>query len=64
MLMDLVISDARLRGREDPVDIGVANGRIAELAPVNSLRGAREIRADGGLATSSFVEPHCHLDRR
>ena len=63
MSMDLVVSNARLRGREDLVDIGIADGRIAVLAPVNSLSAAREIRAEGGLVTSSFVEPHCHIDK-
>lgn len=52
-----------MRGRVDPVDVGIAQGRIAALAPVNSLSAAREICANGGLVTPSFVEPHCHLDK-
>ena len=35
--MDLVISNARLRGRDDLVDVGVANGRIAEIAAGRAL---------------------------
>jgi cytosine deaminase len=61
--MDLVISNARVRTREDPVDIGIADGRVARLAPAHSLSAARELRANGGLVTSSFVEPHCHIDK-
>jgi dihydroorotase-like cyclic amidohydrolase len=35
--MDLVISSARLRGREDLVDLGIADGKIAAIAPADSL---------------------------
>ena len=61
--MDLAISSARLRGREDLVDVGIADGRIAAIAPAESLEAARKICADGGLVTPSFVEPHCHIDK-
>jgi cytosine deaminase len=61
--MDLVISNARLRGRTDLVDLGIDDGRIVRIATVNSLEGARELNAQGGLVTSSFVEPHCHIDK-
>jgi cytosine deaminase len=61
--MDLRISNARLRGRTDLVDLGVEGGRIAAIVAANSLEAARELRADGGLVTPSFVEPHCHIDK-
>ncbi len=31
--MDLIIRNARLRHRDDLADIGIAGGRIAEIAP-------------------------------
>jgi cytosine/creatinine deaminase len=61
--MDLTISNARLRGRTDLVDVGVADGRIATIAPARTVQAAREIPAGGGLVTPSFVEPHCHIDK-
>lgn len=61
--MDLVIRDARLRGADRPVDIGIAGGRIARVAPGLGGAATEELDAAGGLVTPSFVEPHIHLDK-
>lgn len=42
------------------LDVGIANGRIAELAP--NVRGAREIDAAGKLVTPGFIDIHTHYD--
>ena len=33
MAFDLILRDARIAGREDDVDIGIADGRIAAIEP-------------------------------
>ena len=45
--MDLIIRKAKLRGRENPVDIGVEAGRIAVIAPGVGEKAAVEIDAGG-----------------
>lgn len=62
MSLVFVIADARLAGRAGPVDIGVANGRIAEIAPHIAADSPRE-DAGGCLAFGGFVESHIHLDK-
>jgi cytosine deaminase len=61
--MDLKISSARQRDQVELVDIGIVDGQVAVIAPAGSLEAAQELRADGGLVTRSFVEPHCHIDK-
>ncbi len=61
--MDLIVRSARLRHRAEPVDIGIAGGRIERIEPQLHERGTREIDATGCLTTPSFVEPHIHLDK-
>lgn len=61
--MDLVIRGARLRGRSGRVDVGVADGRIAEVRPRVHGGASREISAGGRLLTPGFVNIHCHLDK-
>jgi cytosine deaminase len=59
---DIIIRDARLRGREgDRHDIAIANGRIAEIAARIDASAETELDAAGGLVTESFVNPHLHL---
>jgi len=59
---DIVIRNARLRGRGTELsDIGVADGRVSEIARKIAASGAREIDANGGLVTESFVNTHLHL---
>jgi cytosine deaminase len=61
----LVVTEARLRSG-DIVDLHIAGGRIAALAPAGRIRppeGADVVPADGGLVTEPFVDAHLHLDK-
>jgi cytosine deaminase len=60
---DVIISNARLRGGPEPVNIIIAGGTIAAIEPAGAGRAAPGIDAGGGLVTSSFVNPHLHLDK-
>lgn len=61
--MDLIIRNARCATSATAVtDIGIANGRIAAIAP--GITGdARVIDAGGRWASPGFVESHLHLDK-
>ena len=59
----LTIRNARLRGGPEPVDIAIAAGRIASIDPAGTGPAGDGIDAAGGLVTSSFVNPHLHLDK-
>jgi cytosine deaminase len=61
--MDVIVRRARLRHRDDLVDIGIAGGRIVAIESHLTESAAEEIDAGGNLTTSSFVEPHIHLDK-
>jgi cytosine/creatinine deaminase len=63
MHYDLIIRRARLHRRDELVDIAVANGQFARIAP-NLTEGdaAREIDADGRLLSPPFIDSHVHLD--
>ena len=58
--LDLLIQNARLRGQDSPVAIGIADGRIASIGEV---RGEADLVLDAGgnLVTETFVNPHLHL---
>ena len=57
-MLDLLLRGARLAGKEELVEIGIRDGRIANPAPE-----AREIiDLKGSLVTPALVEPHIHLD--
>ncbi len=61
--MDLIIRNARCATSATAVtDIGIANGRIAAIAP--GITGdARVIDAGGRWVSPGFVESHLHLDK-
>jgi cytosine deaminase len=63
MHYDLIIRHARLHRRDELVDIAIANGQFARIAP-NLTEGdaAREIDADGRLLSPPFIDSHVHLD--
>jgi cytosine deaminase len=63
MPLDLVLRQANLAGSEQtPVDIGLANGRIVDIA-AHIAAEAPEERLDGRLVIAGFVESHIHLDK-
>ena len=61
--MDLVVRNVRLRGADEPCDIGIVGEVIARIEPRIAEVGEREIDGDGGLAIPSFVDSHSHLDK-
>ena len=58
---DFVLSGARIAGQDAPVDISVAAGRIAAIAP--SLPGDLRVAAQGGWVFPGYVDAHIHLDK-
>ncbi len=61
-MLDTVIRNARLEGRPDLVELGVAAGRIVAIG--SGLPGAANtIDAGGGLLVPGLVETHIHLDK-
>lgn len=61
-MLDLLLRDCRLPGRPEPVDVAIADGRIAALGAPGAA--AREtIDAGGRLVTPGLVEAHIHLDK-
>ncbi|GAA0547707.1 amidohydrolase family protein [Actinomadura livida] len=59
----LLIRGARLLDSADPVDVHLADGRIAAIGDLTAPPSAKTIDADGGLLTPAFVEPHFHIDK-
>jgi cytosine deaminase len=60
--LDLIIRRARRAHQEGLVDIGMADGRIAAVAPELRDEASAEIDAGGRLVTPPFVDSHFHLD--
>ncbi len=60
--MDLVVRGAMLADGSGPVDVGIAAGRIAAVAPVLEV-DAPAIPAQGCLLIPGLVETHLHLDK-
>jgi len=60
---ELIVRNARLRGRDETVDIAIAGGLISEIGTRLEAGAEREIDAAGGLVTESFANPHLHLDK-
>jgi len=59
--VDIIIRNARLRDRLEPVDIGIEEGSVVALGGDIGAESSREIDAGGMLVTESFVNPHLHL---
>src|SRR2546427_9195834 len=62
--MDLVIRNARIADHPstEPVDIGVANGRIVAIEPHLSA-DARVYDAGARLVCPGLIETHIHIDK-
>jgi len=61
-MLDLIIRNANLPDGRTEMDIAVANGLIADIAPGLDATARREIDAGGRLVTAPFVDSHFHLD--
>jgi cytosine/creatinine deaminase len=62
MPLDLVLRQARIIGTAGPLDIGIADGRIVEIA-AHVATDAPELPLDNRLAFPGFVDSHIHLDK-
>ncbi len=60
---DLIIRNASLLDGEGSVDIAIVDGVIRVIAPGLDVVPMRTIDAAGGLVTTSFIDPHFHLDK-
>jgi cytosine/creatinine deaminase len=61
--MDLILRNARAIGAEHtPIDIGIAAGKIAAMAPKLAAEG-ETLDLGGRLVSPGFVETHIHLDK-
>src|SRR5436309_6284811 len=63
MAFDLVVRGAQLRGRGELVDIGVSDGRIAQVGSDLATEGASVIDAGGRLVVPGFVDSHVHIGK-
>ena len=63
MANELIVRNAHLRGRDEPVDVAIAGGLIREIGAALEAAADREIDAAGALVTESFANPHLHLDK-
>ncbi len=61
--MDLIIRNARIRGREPLVDIAVDGERIAAVEPNVAAGAAREIDASASLVLPGLFNLHFHADK-
>jgi cytosine/creatinine deaminase len=61
--MNLLVRNARLRGRDQLVDIGIEEGRIAAVAPSLAAAAPQTIDAAGDLVVPGFVNLHLHADK-
>lgn len=57
-----VISQVRLRGRDGLWNVGIQDGRIAQITQA-AIVGENVIFGDGRLLTEGLVEHHIHLDK-
>ncbi len=64
--MDLIFRNARIAGKNANhtlQDIGIKEGRIAEISPKLSFKAPQEIDLHGNLLAPGFIESHIHLDK-
>lgn len=58
----MLIKNAKLREKENLVDILIENGKITKIGENLSINSEEVIDAKGSLVLPPFVEPHVHLD--
>ncbi|MDE1994453.1 MAG: amidohydrolase family protein [Rhizobiaceae bacterium] len=61
-MLDLVISNVRIAGRDGPLDIGIKDGKIAVIDTGILSEAPREDMC-GCLAFGGFIDSHIHLDK-
>ena len=61
--MDIIIRNATLRERKDPVDIATEKDKIAAVQPKIAEKGRREIDAAGSLVLPGLFNLHFHADK-
>ena len=61
-MMDLIIRNANLPDGRIGFDIGIKNGKIAELEVDLTEKAQNEIDASGKLISPPFVDAHFHMD--
>lgn len=60
---DLVLRNARLRGRPDTPDIGITQGRIAAIGSALACTAVAEEDVAGRFVLPGLVDTHIHLDK-
>lgn len=60
--MDLIIRNAKLRDRDECLDIGISDGKFKLIEKNIKVKSINEIDARGNLVSPPFVESHVHLD--
>ncbi|MFH2070706.1 MAG: amidohydrolase family protein [Elusimicrobiota bacterium] len=59
--MDLLIKNARMRGRDGLMEIAISKGRIQKIAKKCPGKAEKTIDAKGNLVTESYCNAHLHL---
>lgn len=63
MKYDILIKNAKIRSRDELVDIAVLDGKITAIEKNITEEASKIIDASGNLVTVSFVNGHLHLDK-
>jgi cytosine deaminase len=63
MAVDLLLRNARVRGREELVDIAIDDGRIAAVGSEQAVEAGRTLECDGMMIVPGFTDIHLHLDK-
>lgn len=61
-MLDMILRHATLPDGRTDIDIGIKDGRFAEIRPALAEAAEHEIDVRGRLATPPFVDSHFHLD--
>ncbi|MCX6088758.1 MAG: cytosine deaminase, partial [Caldiserica bacterium] len=63
--MNLLVRNAKLRDRDETVDILISNGKFDRIEKNLRIENKKinVIDAGGNLLTPTFVDPHLHIDK-